>query len=91
MKKLLCMPYVGTCVHGEQDGRDFEITYASGPVSGDLSVDTVTWGGLDLEDQTFAEVPRPTKRLLERRRFLPGFGGHEWSDVAVFVVKWKCF
>eukprot|EP00752_Nemacystus_decipiens_P002028 g1943.t1 len=38
------------------DGRDFEITYASGPVSGDLSVDTVTWGGLDLEDQTFAEV-----------------------------------
>eukprot|EP00903_Cladosiphon_okamuranus_P020328 g18651.t1 len=38
------------------DGRDFEITYASGPVSGELSVDTVNWGGLDLEDQTFAEV-----------------------------------
>lgn len=44
------------CVSCRQDGRDFEITYASGPVSGDLSVDTVTWGGLDLEDQTFAEV-----------------------------------
>ncbi|CAM9566325.1 unnamed protein product [Scytosiphon promiscuus] len=38
------------------DGRDFEITYASGPVSGDLSVDTVTWGGMELESQTFAEV-----------------------------------
>ncbi|CAN0336869.1 unnamed protein product, partial [Hapterophycus canaliculatus] len=32
------------------------ITYASGPVSGDLSVDTVTWGGMELESQTFAEV-----------------------------------
>lgn len=39
-----------------QDGRDFEITYASGPVSGELSVDTVTWGGMELEGQTFAEV-----------------------------------
>lgn len=39
-----------------QDGRDFEITYASGPVSGELSADTVTWGGLDLEEQVFAEV-----------------------------------
>eukprot|EP00904_Undaria_pinnatifida_P002144 jgi/Undpi1/11930/HiC_scaffold_4.g01629.m1 len=38
------------------DGRDFEITYASGPVSGALSVDTVTWGGMGLEEQTFAEV-----------------------------------
>lgn len=39
-----------------QDGRDFEITYASGPVSGQLSVDTVAWGGMDLEEQVFAEV-----------------------------------
>ncbi|CAM9190401.1 unnamed protein product [Pylaiella littoralis] len=38
------------------DGRDFEITYASGPVSGELSVDTVTWAGMKLEGQTFAEV-----------------------------------
>ncbi|CAM9556089.1 unnamed protein product [Ectocarpus sp. 4 AP-2014] len=39
-----------------EDGRDFEITYASGPVSGSLSADTVTWGGIQLKDQTFAEV-----------------------------------
>lgn len=39
-----------------QDGRDFEITYASGPVSGELSVDRVNWGGLGLEQQVFAEV-----------------------------------
>lgn len=45
-------------LHLPQDGRDFEITYASGPVSGELSVDTVTWGGMDLEEQTFAEVRR---------------------------------
>lgn len=49
-----------------QDGRDFEITYASGPVSGELSVDLVNWGGLGLEEQVFAEVsllpfPYPAK------------------------------
>lgn len=54
---LYCVSCGYNCIiHTTQDGRDFEITYASGPVSGDLSVDTVTWGGLDLEDQTFAEV-----------------------------------
>lgn len=39
-----------------QDGRDFEITYASGPVSGELSVDTINWGGMELDEQIFAEV-----------------------------------
>ncbi|CAM9441166.1 unnamed protein product [Ascophyllum nodosum] len=40
----------------ENDGREFKITYASGPVSGELSVDAVNWGGLELEEQIFAEV-----------------------------------
>lgn len=40
----------------EDDGRDFEITYASGPVSGTLSVDTVSWGGMEVDEQIFAEV-----------------------------------
>lgn len=47
-----------------QDGRDFEITYASGPVSGELSVDTVTWAGMDLEEQVFAEVSRAATASL---------------------------
>lgn len=49
---------------GLQDGRDFEITYASGPVSGSLSVDTVTWGGLELDEQIFAEVSLTSFRFL---------------------------
>jgi len=39
-----------------QNGTKFEIMYGSGPVSGFLSDDDVTWGGLVVKQQRFAEV-----------------------------------
>jgi hypothetical protein len=38
------------------DGRTFAIQYGSGPVSGVLAKDTVTWGNIIVPDVTFAEV-----------------------------------
>lgn len=38
------------------NGKDFNIQYGSGPVSGFLSEDTFTFGGVSLKDFTFAEV-----------------------------------
>lgn len=40
----------------KKNGEPFNITYASGPVSGFLSGDTVNVAGLDVQLQTFAEV-----------------------------------
>jgi len=38
------------------NGTVFNIQYGSGPVSGSLSGDIVTWGGLKVKSQLFAEV-----------------------------------
>ncbi|CAM9387536.1 unnamed protein product [Choristocarpus tenellus] len=46
-----------------EDGREFKITYGSGPVSGSLSSDDVEIGGLALKAQTFAEVITDAKGL----------------------------
>lgn len=39
-----------------ENGTLFEIMYGSGACTGYLSQDTLEWGGITLEDQTFAEV-----------------------------------
>ena len=39
-----------------KDGSPFHIQYGSGPVSGSLSKDVVTWGGVKTIDVVFAEV-----------------------------------
>ena len=40
----------------QEDGRDFEIQYGSGSLSGYISKDTVNFGGLDIKHQAFAEA-----------------------------------
>lgn len=57
-------------INDVQDGRDFEITYGSGPVSGELSVDTVTWGDMELGEQTFAEVSWSEQLVVMLKRKL---------------------
>merc|ERR1711970_1304693 len=39
-----------------QNGTEFKIEYGSGPVSGEYSKETVSIGGIDVTDYTFAEV-----------------------------------
>jgi hypothetical protein len=41
-----------------KDGREFKIQYGSGPVSGSLSNDAVTWGSMEVKNVTFAEVDK---------------------------------
>jgi len=38
------------------NGTEFRIEYGSGPVAGFLSDDTITWGGLKVQGQRFAEI-----------------------------------
>merc|ERR1711988_561471 len=42
----------------EKDGRQYNVTYGSGPVEGVFSKDTVTVGTIDVKSQPFAEVSK---------------------------------
>lgn len=42
-----------------RDGRRFQITYMGGPVSGYLAEDTLTFGGYEVKNQTFAQITNP--------------------------------
>jgi len=68
----------------EANGTVFNIQYGSGPVSGFYSADTMTLGGVAVEDYTFAEVNN-TKGLGLAYRVgkFDGICGMGWDDISV--------
>jgi len=72
----------------EANGTVFNIQYGSGPVSGFYSADTMTLGGVAVEDYTFAEVNN-TKGLglaYSVGKF-DGICGMGWDDISVDHVE----
>lgn len=72
----------------EANGTIFNIQYGSGPVSGYYSADTMTLGGVAVEDYTFAEVNN-TKGLglAYRMGKFDGICGMGWDDISVDHVE----
>eukprot|EP00041_Stephanoeca_diplocostata_P005933 m.71532 g.71532 ORF g.71532 m.71532 type:complete len:378 (-) comp16083_c0_seq1:165-1298(-) len=67
----------------QRDGRIFDIRYGSGPVSGFLSKDKLTVGGLTV-DQTFAEITDPSGLgpAFAAGKF-DGIMGMAWQSISV--------
>jgi cathepsin D len=64
------------------NGQKFVIEYGSGGVSGFLSQDTVTWGGLPITKQVFAEITRETGISFDVAKF-DGILGMAWPAISV--------
>ncbi|PSC73535.1 aspartic ase A2 isoform X1 [Micractinium conductrix] len=69
----------------KEDGRDFAIQYGSGQLSGFLSQDTLTFGGLKVTGQIFAEaVMEPSLAFIAAR--FDGILGMGFPEIAVGKV-----
>ena len=72
----------GDSATAEADGAAFAIQYGSGSLSGFLSADTLTWGGLEIKHQTFAEATKEPGLAFMFARF-DGILGMGWPQIAV--------
>jgi phytepsin len=63
-------------------GDPFAIQYGSGSLSGFLSSDTVTWAGLEIKNQVFAEATKEPGIAFLFSKF-DGILGMGWDTIAV--------